>query len=217
VSPGAGDSLGSDDVRAAAVGRVLARPLVARLAERLAVREARGIEPGSGGRRAAVALLLRARDREPVELLMIKRATYAGDPWSGHVALPGGRQEPGETLEQTAIRETFEETSLDLSHHGVLLGRLDDVQPRVVSLPRLVITPFVGAMAGDGALTLSDEVAEAFWISIDALRAPEATRDVVLELTGGPRRVPAFEHGGRTIWGLTERILRQFLALTSTE
>jgi 8-oxo-dGTP pyrophosphatase MutT (NUDIX family) len=198
------------------LGHVLARPEVARLAERLRTRTPRGSDVGPEGRRAAVTLLLRARDREPVELLMIKRATYAGDPWSGHFALPGGRQEPGETLEQTAIRETREETSLDLSRDGLLLGRLDDVQPRAVALPRFVITPFVGAIGGDAALTVSDEVAEAFWVPVDALRAPDATRDVVLELTGGPRSVPTFQHGGRTIWGLTERILRQFLTLAYT-
>jgi 8-oxo-dGTP pyrophosphatase MutT (NUDIX family) len=213
VSLGAGNPLGSDDFAAS----VLFRPLVARLRERLQTRATVEIETGAGGRRAAVALVLRAREREPVELLMIKRATYAGDPWSGHFALPGGRQEPGETIEQTVVRETREETALDLSRNGAILGRLDDVQPRTVALPRLVITPFVGVVAGDAALTLSDEVAEAFWVPVDALRAPEATREVVLELTGGPRRVPTYQHGGRTIWGLTERILRQFLALTSTE
>lgn len=212
MSPGADFPLGNDHA-----GDVTASPVVARLVERIGARSARGIEVGAGGRRAAVVLVLRARTLEAVELLMIKRATYAGDPWSGHFALPGGRQEPGETIEQTAVRETREETALDLSRSGAILGRLDDVQPRTVALPRLVITPFVGVVAGDGSLTLSDEVAEAFWIPVDALRAPEATREAVLELTGGPRRVPTFQHGGRTIWGLTERILRQFLALTSTE
>lgn len=213
MTPSASDPLGNEARRAA---DVLARPEVARLVERLRTRPSRIVDVGPGGRRAAVTLLLRARDREPVELLMIKRATFAGDPWSGHFALPGGRQEPGETLEQTAIRETREEISLDLSRDGLLLGRLDDVEPRTVALPRFVITPFVGAIGGDGALTLSDEVAEAFWVPVDALRAPDATRDVVLELTGGPRSVPTFQHGGRTIWGLTERILRQFLALAYT-
>lgn len=215
MSQGANFPLGNDD--AGDTGPVMASPLVGRLVERLRARSAKAIDVGTGGRRAAVALVLRARALGDVELLMIKRATYAGDPWSGHFALPGGRQESGETIEQTVIRETFEETALDLSARDAILGRLDDVQPRTIALPPLVITPFVGVVGGDGSLTLSDEVADAFWIPVDALRAPDATREVVLELTGGPRRVPTFQHDGRTIWGLTERILRQFLALTASE
>ncbi|KAG5458036.1 MAG: hypothetical protein BJ554DRAFT_1822 [Olpidium bornovanus] len=49
------------------------------------------------------------------EILFIKRATRAGDRWSGHVAFPGGKQEPSETARQTAERETREELGLDLT------------------------------------------------------------------------------------------------------
>ncbi|MCA9764471.1 MAG: NUDIX domain-containing protein, partial [Gemmatimonadetes bacterium] len=58
-------------------------------------------------RQAAVALLLVPA---PDRLLLIRRADRLGDPWSGHLALPGGRQEPADaSLLETAIRETAEE------------------------------------------------------------------------------------------------------------
>jgi 8-oxo-dGTP pyrophosphatase MutT (NUDIX family) len=73
-------------------------------------------------RRAAVALLVRLDEtRVPAvpQLLMIKRATFEGDPWSGHIALPGGRREPADaTLERTVVRETWEETAIDLERDG---------------------------------------------------------------------------------------------------
>jgi 8-oxo-dGTP pyrophosphatase MutT (NUDIX family) len=175
------------------------------------------IELDRRARRAAVALILRVGGSEQVELLLIKRATWEGDPWSGQIALPGGRHEGGETLVQTAVREAREETAIDLARDGVILGPLDDVQPHSVVLPRLVITPFVGAVGGVGEVTQSEEVAEAFWMPVNALRAPGAAREVILELAGGPRRMPSFQYRGYTIWGLTERILEQFLALTTDE
>ena len=78
----------------------------------------------------------------------------------------------------------------------------------------LVPTPFVAVTSGAREVTRTDEVAEAFWMPVPMLRAPGVARDVMLELTGGPRRVASFQYRGYTIWGLTERILRQFLALT---
>ena len=198
----------------AGIEDVLAHPMVVRLARSLAQRVPREIHAGAGGRRAAVALILRVEGAGVLELLMIKRAVYEGDPWSGHIALPGGREEPGDRrLEETEIRETREETALDLVHGARLLGRLDDLGPRSAPLPAITITPFVVAYGASGIISLSPEVAEAFWVPVDALRDPRASREIVLELTAGARSVSSFEHEGRIIWGLTERILRQFLSL----
>jgi 8-oxo-dGTP pyrophosphatase MutT (NUDIX family) len=198
----------------AAIDEVLAHPMVARLTRSLARREPRRIEVGAGGRRAAVALILRVNTAGVLELLMIRRAVYEGDPWSGHIALPGGREEPADrSLEATVIRETREETALDLARDARIFGRLDDLGPRSAPLPPITITPFLVAYGAPGSITLSPEVAEAFWVSVDALRDPRASRQIVMELTGGTRSVSSFEHEGRIIWGLTERILRQFLSL----
>jgi 8-oxo-dGTP pyrophosphatase MutT (NUDIX family) len=147
-------------------------------------------------------------------MLLIKRATYEGDPWSGHVALPGGRQEPGDAdLRETAVRETREETGIDLALHGRTLGELDDLHPRTSVLPPIIIRPFVFALDGEAVLVASPEVAEAFWVPVDALRAPGVAQEIELILAGGPRLVQSLRHGDHTIWGLTERILRQFFSL----
>ena len=59
----------------------------------------------AGLRWAAVALVLRGRTVDDAELLFIRRAERVGDPWSGHIAFPGGREEEGdETLADTADR-----------------------------------------------------------------------------------------------------------------
>lgn len=211
--------MGERDRRAssARIAEVLDHPMVRRLSFALAQRVPQRMDPGGHARRAAVALILRTSEHSVLELLMIKRAEYAGDPWSGHIALPGGREEPYDrSLEDTVIRETREETALDLAHDGLLFGRLDDLGPHSTPLPPITITPFIAAYGARGPVTLSPEVAEAFWVPVDALRDPRASREIVLELTGGPRRVPSFEHEGRIIWGLTERILRQFLSLAGS-
>jgi hypothetical protein len=80
---------------------------------------------------------------------------------------------------------------------------------------RLIITPFVFVLGGEVTIVLSPELAEAFWVPLAALQEPAASQEVVLELPSGPRRVTGFHHAGYTIWGLTERILRQLLALSA--
>jgi ADP-ribose pyrophosphatase YjhB (NUDIX family) len=162
--------------------------------------------------RAAVVLLLRA-GTAGVEILLIKRAERDDDPWSGHVALPGGREEPTDrSLEETAIRETREEIGLDLTQAGEVLGALDDLEPR--SAPRaIVVRPFVAVLRADTPLALSDEVAAAFWVPLAVLTASEAVVESIVRVGGTERRVASFRHGEYVVWGMTERILRQLLSV----
>ena len=57
-------------------------------------------------------------------MLLIRRAEREGDPWSGHMAFPGGHIEAGESPLEAAIRETEEEVGLSLTRHSTLLGPL---------------------------------------------------------------------------------------------
>jgi 8-oxo-dGTP pyrophosphatase MutT (NUDIX family) len=164
-------------------------------------------------RRAAILLTLRLREDGEPEILMIKRAEAEGDPWSGHIALPGGRMEPGDAdLSMTALRETREETGVDVARDGRLLGALDDLMPRTPTLAPIVIRPFVALVRADVAIVPSHEVAAAFWVPLSVLRAPTAWGTGAVRVRDGERTVSVFRHGDYVVWGLTERVLRQFLA-----
>jgi 8-oxo-dGTP pyrophosphatase MutT (NUDIX family) len=187
-------------------------PLVRRLLEALAERPGALVDVPPQTRRAAILLAMRARSDGEPELLMIKRSDFEGDPWSGHIACPGGRMEPEDRdLAATAVRETWEETGVDIAADGRLLGQLDELSPRQPHLSPLVIRPYVGIVCADVTLVPSREVADAFWVPLSALRATESWGSGVVRVRGMDRIVSVFRHGDYTVWGLTERVLRQFL------
>jgi 8-oxo-dGTP pyrophosphatase MutT (NUDIX family) len=195
-----------------ALAVVRGHPEIARLAAALHEHPGQHAEPEEPVRLAAVLLALRLGEHGDPELLMIKRAEAERDPWSGHVACPGGRMEPGDhDLQQTAIRETWEETGIDVGRDGEILGTLDDVYPRTPVLPPIVVRPFVGVVRPDVRIVASPEVAEAFWVPIPALRERAAWGTGLVMVRGSEEERPVFRHGGYTVWGLTERVLRQFL------
>ena len=160
---------------------------------------------------AAVALILRATS--PLEILVIKRATFEGDPWSGHMALPGGRWERSDAgLLHTAMRETREETGIDLSTLGTPLGRLPDVNPASPRLPAMRIAPFVfGVPEAVSGSVASHEVESVHWVPVDALRQPEASATVRIHFSGFSKTFPSYAVCDEHVWGLTHRILTGFL------
>lgn len=163
------------------------------------------LESGTA-RRAAVALLLRERGRG-LEVLVIQRAEKPGDPWSGHMALPGGRCEPDDASPyETSRRETLEEVGIDISR-GRYLGRLSDVSPR--RMPgRLTVSPVVVAIDAEPGPLQESEVEEAFWVPLEELE------DEPVEIADFPGTWPALIYDGRyVIWGLTHRILCQLRQL----
>lgn len=187
-------------------------PLILRIGARLAARTPVDALDDPAARHAAVAAVLRVT-QEP-ELLFIKRAEAPGDPWSGHMAFPGGRFEAGDaSLADTAMRETREETDVDISNGGQLLGRLDDLAPRSPMLPRIVIRPFVAVVPADVSVRPSHEVAAHFWVPLTEFSRPDRQAEHELRHEGATLRFPGYRVGPHVAWGLTERILRQLLAL----
>jgi len=161
---------------------------------------------------AAVALIL-LEGPQGLETLLIRRAERADDPWSGQVALPGGRRDPADAdLLGTAIREAHEETGVDLSA-AERLGVLDDLYPRISTLPPVVVRPFVFALASRPTLVPGVEAARVFWLPLARLTQRGVRRDLTLAVRGVERTFPAYVMDETVIWGMTERILSPFLKL----
>jgi len=189
-------------------------PEIVKLRSALAALKSVGGGKEEGGRRAAVALIFRAGENGVPELLFIKRAEYPADPWSGQVAFPGGREEAGDAnLADTALRETREETGIDLRNDGTVIGTLDDLRPQTTGLPAIIVRPYVVLLKRADSLLLSDEVALAFWVPLEELRQAGSWRDTSVFARGIQLTARAFHHEGHVIWGMTERILAQLLAL----
>ncbi len=187
---------------------------IERLTRALAGHDPREAERDEPFKEAAVALVLRPVGEADAELLLIRRATRDGDPWSGQVGLPGGNRSQGDvTLEDTAIRVTSEELGVDLRTHGTRLGVLDELRPRIVTLPPIIVRPFAWLLAGSPDPVMSDELAEYGWVSLAALFAPATRVRTSVEARNVRMEVEALRAGDFTIWGMTERILASLQAI----
>lgn len=186
-------------------------PTLERIRRALASHRPAIVDPQGQGR-AAVALVLREREGRP-EVLFIERAEHEGDPWSGHMAFPGGRVDPGDPdPRRAAERETLEEVGLHLET-AELLGRLDDLHGRrAAGVPSLVISGFVYRVAETPPLRPNHEVQQAFWFPLADLHDRERFVPHALEL----EREATFpgirvgQPGRHVVWGLTYRFLEVF-------
>ncbi len=157
---------------------------------------------------AAVAVLIAP---DPDAILLIRRADRPGDPWSGHMALPGGRREPEDSsLLATVIRETGEEVGVELLPERCL-GTLEDVVPRSPVLPPIAVRPFAFVLPERPPLRLNPEVAAAQWVTLDDLLKPPGYHLATLEIGGQNRDVQAYRLHDAIVWGMTERILTGLL------
>ncbi|HEY5545695.1 MAG TPA: CoA pyrophosphatase [Gemmatimonadaceae bacterium] len=208
-----------------------AHPILPLLAEDLLARPGQIASDDGDPARAAVAIVMRTRPEargqrpevEPpshrvtesprhdlLEVLLIQRAERHDDPWSGQIALPGGRRHPTDaTLQDTAIRETQEETGIDLAADGLVLGTLDEIRPRTPVLPPIIVTPFVAIVPADLLLRISDELADAFWIPWSTFADPAHIDESTVQVRGAPWKVNSYLVGERVVWGMTERMLRR--------
>lgn len=162
---------------------------------------------------ASVALILR-EGPAGLEVLFIERAARDGDPWSGDLGFPGGRVAEGERDPRlTAERETREEVGLDLSR-GRFLGRLSDVVG--AHLP-IKVSCFVYGIEGTETLSPDDEVHDVFWVPLAVLRDPARHVNAKVRFDGAGFERPAIllpAKGKPVLWGLTYRLVMEFLEMT---
>lgn len=182
------------------------------IAERLDRRKS-GPDPQSCGRtRAAVAMILH-QAAEGLEILFIQRAAHDLDPWSGHIAFPGGKLEEGELECQGAVRETLEEIGIDLNQ-GRYLGRLSDIIG--ANLPVRVSCCLFGVDRMQCRPLLNEEVRDLFWVALSDLRDPERHLPSSVSFDEKRLEVPAIRlpvDDKPVLWGITYRLVMQFLTL----
>jgi 8-oxo-dGTP pyrophosphatase MutT (NUDIX family) len=185
--------------------------LIDRLAQQLAPAPAR---PKPEVRCAAVACVL---DDEPAgpRVLLMKRVERAGDPWSGHISLPGGGYQADDTdLLATAIRETHEELGIDLDG-ARLLGNLAPLHPRTSGPQGIEVTPFVFVTGAALEPVCGPEALAAFWLPLEI--AASGALDGTFQYPQTQMTFPSWSYEGHVIWGLTWRILQDLLATGRVE
>src|SRR5262245_16343732 len=181
------------------------------------IREALALHVPNTGRfvadrdHAAVALAL-AGDPADLQLGFIRRVEKQDDPWSGHMAFPGGRAAPGDdSARAVAERETREEVALDLegSHW---IGALSDLPVRLGGVETsMVLSSFVYYVGVElPALIPNEEVAEVYWVSLAHLWDQRNATQLSLSRNGESLAFPAIRFGEHLIWGLTLRVLTLF-------
>ena len=192
--------------------------------------------PGVLGASRGYAMLVPLVEREGGFHLLyeVRARTLRRQP--GEVCFPGGRMEPGETPEECALRETWEELGIP-PERVKLLGRLDFIAHRTNS----VMWPILGVVDG-GAVSPRlhpnpAEVEEYFFIPLAHLLetepieytyelVPTPAENFPYELIGIPRdypwqrgreNVPVYPWQGRAVWGVTGRITRSLISLIQSE
>jgi 8-oxo-dGTP pyrophosphatase MutT (NUDIX family) len=159
---------------------------------------------------AAVAVVLRAATlHDEAEVLFIERAVRAGDPWSGHMAFPGGRRDPDDVdLRATAVRETREEVGIDLERDATFVARLADL-PTVLRAAgiKIVVSPYVFALHRAVEPKLNHEVASVLWAPIASLARGERRSTYSYTLMGQTVELPCHRVGDKVVWGLTWQML----------
>jgi len=160
----------------------------------------------SGFRReAAVLILVFEHDGEPY--FVLTRRTQEVETHKGQISFPGGMRQDGEPLEQTALRETFEEIGIQSSQIEIL-GRFHDY----ISVTEYRVSPFVGIIKEPFTVKIQPrEVAEVLSVPFHIFRDPGRLRVEQQPRPGRMIDVYFYSYQDHTIWGLTARIIKEFL------
>jgi 8-oxo-dGTP pyrophosphatase MutT (NUDIX family) len=157
---------------------------------------------------AAVVILLKKKKCD-FEILFVKRAVNPIDPWSGEMAFPGGRSDHNDRdIKNTIVRETFEETGIDLLHRCRFLGTLEFF--RSTRNQEMKILPFIVIIEYEPSIVLNKELVWFEWIFLEKLIQHETVTRI------DSKEVPAFIMEKCIIWGLTYRILKRFIYMVQS-
>jgi len=135
--------------------------------------------------------------RDGDRIIIIKRKTSPRDPWSGQIALPGGHIEQGESVTEGLLREIREEVNLNLLPDSIK-GQMESVGTAVA--PELCVFPFVLDYQNIETAYAGPEVSELKIVKVQEFRE-----------TVTANGLPAMDYDGWQVWGMTYRILMQYI------
>jgi 8-oxo-dGTP pyrophosphatase MutT (NUDIX family) len=193
-------------------------PTLQEICSAIATHQPDELPDSEGLKRAAVAAVL--RDGEAgAELLFIHRAEDPRDPWSGHMAFPGGRVDPEDDgALAAALREAREEVGLDLEADGEFIGRLSDVPAVGRGRPlNMVISPFVFSIEDLPFLTPNHEVEAVVWVPVAFLADRSNRSTFPYRRYGLSLELPSYQFGEHVIWGLTFGMVDELLSIIAPE
>jgi 8-oxo-dGTP pyrophosphatase MutT (NUDIX family) len=158
-------------------------------------------------RHAAVGVLVAEAETAP-HLCFIRRAQWDGDPWSEHIAFPGGSRIGNETALQTVRREVQEEVGISLGEDAEL-AQLPQLRIRLAGRERLLLLDaFVYHLTGPPPpLQCGPEVASAFWTPVSELWNAQNLDHLVLGDRGDVLVYPAVRLPQGVVFGITLRVL----------
>ena len=164
---------------------------------------------------AAVALVLREVGSD-LEALFIRRAEHDDDPWSGHLAFPGGRLDTDDAdARRAAERETIEELGIDLADgsRARCLGQLSDVLGHAESIR---VSAYVYGISGNPSLRLNHEVREAFWTPLHHCTDPRRQRVREFSYRDVSMPLPTIrlldDNDAPVLWGITYKFMDEFMS-----
>jgi len=181
--------------------------LPSRIRAVLASRKRKAITTGT---LTSAAVLLPLFRKEGVYHVLLTERTHSVKTHKGEISFPGGVYDhDDQTLEKTALRESFEEVGVRESDVDIL-GCLDDVE----TTTHYRIRPFVGMIPYPYPLVVNrDEIEQLIEVPLDQLCLKDFMRQTRASLKSGDRIIYAYRYGRYVIWGATAAILRQFLDL----
>jgi 8-oxo-dGTP pyrophosphatase MutT (NUDIX family) len=158
-------------------------------------------------RQASVCVLVAEAEPTP-HVCFIRRAKWDTDPWSEHIAFPGGSRSGDETPLQTLRREVQEEVGVDIGEDAELVP-LPQLRIRLAGREKLLLLDaFVCHLAGPlPSLRCGPEVADAFWTPVSEIWSAQNLDHLVLGDQGDMLVYPAIRLPQGTVFGITLRVL----------
>ena len=182
-----------------------------KIKEILACRE-KGCIDQPGLVRAAVLIPLFEKNGEYHVLLT--RRTERVRHHKGQISFPGGRQDHGEDLLATALREAKEEMGIE-EKDVCILGELDDM---CTFSSDFCIAPFVGLIPYPYPFKINrHEIEEVLEVPLSVFLDETKFREELRSRNGELVPVYFYEHDAHTIWGATAQILKQLMDLISSK